>query len=96
MVDMTGSDERQVRRAIRACRSAGLPVIEPGDCSCGLSGHLVVLARPDGLRLLWPSEQRCPIHAPRRREAPTPPVGATRSPLPDRQTDLDPPEPSGR
>ena len=48
---MTGSDERQVRRAIRACRSAGLPVIEPGDCSCGLSGHLVVLARPDGLRL---------------------------------------------
>jgi hypothetical protein len=96
VVGMTGGDEHQVRRAIRACRSAGLPVTEPGDCTCGLSGHLVVLARPDGLRVQWPAEQRCPIHAPPGPEAPIPPVGATRSPLADRQTDLDPREPGGR
>jgi hypothetical protein len=57
---MTGAD--QVKRAIHACRHAGLPVIDPADCACGLRGRLVVLIRPDGLRVLWPYEQRCPIH----------------------------------
>ncbi|MFZ0972455.1 MAG: hypothetical protein WAN22_09525 [Solirubrobacteraceae bacterium] len=62
---MTGSEHSQVRRAIQACRSAGLPVVHPDDCTCSLSGRLVVLARPEGLKVVWPYEQRCPIHGPR-------------------------------
>lgn len=65
---MTPNDHDQVRRAIEACRNAGLPVIDPQDCTCGLSGRLVVLAGPDGLRVVWPYEQRCPIHGSRARE----------------------------
>jgi hypothetical protein len=63
---MTGGDRG--KRAIKACREAGFPVIDPEDCTCGLSGRLVVLAGPDGLRIVWPYEQRCPIHGARDRE----------------------------
>jgi len=78
---MTPDDHDQVRRAIEACRNAGLPVIGPQDCTCGLSGRLVVLAGPDGLRVVWPYEQRCPIHDSRAREESQPVRGvrATRS-----------------
>ncbi len=62
---MTRDDHDQVRRAIQACRYAGLPVVDPEDCTCGLSGRLVVVAGPEGLRLVWPYEQRCPIHGSR-------------------------------
>jgi hypothetical protein len=61
---MTGADG--VGRAIQACRRAGLPVIDPEDCTCSLRGRLVVLAEHDGLRVVWPYDQDCPIH--RRRE----------------------------
>jgi hypothetical protein len=76
---MTGGD--RVTRAIKACRQAGFPVIDPEGCSCGLSGRLVVLAGPDGLTIVWPFEQRCPIHGARDRERPQPvtPVRAGRS-----------------
>ena len=67
---MTGGDRG--KRAIQACREAGLPVIDPEDCTCGLSGRLVVLAGPDGLRIMWPYEQRCPIHGARDRDRPQP------------------------
>jgi hypothetical protein len=67
---MTGGDRG--KRAIKACREAGFPVIDPEDCTCGLSGRLVVLAGPDGLRIVWPYHQRCPIHAARDREQPQP------------------------
>ena len=67
---MTGGDRG--KRAIQACREAGFPVIDPEDCTCGLSGRLVVLAGPDGLRIVWPYEQRCPIHGARDRERPQP------------------------
>ena len=63
---MTGRDRG--KRAIKACREAGLPVVDPEDCTCGLSGRLIVLAGPDGLRIVWPYEQRCPIHGARGRE----------------------------
>jgi hypothetical protein len=72
---MTGAD--RVTRAIKACRAAGFPVIDTEDCTCGLSGRLVVLAGPDGLRIVWPYEQRCPLHAARDRERP--PAGHPRS-----------------
>ena len=65
---MTGSEHSQIRRAIQACRDAGLPVVDPDDCTCSLSGRLVVLARPDGLKVVWPYEQRCPVHGPRDRD----------------------------
>jgi hypothetical protein len=59
------------RRAIEACRRAGLPVIDPHDCTCGLRGRLVVLARSaGGLEVLWPYNERCPIHGPRGHEPP--------------------------
>ena len=48
--------------ATQACRDAGLPVVGPEDCTCRLRGRLVVLARADGLRVLWPYDQRCPVH----------------------------------
>ena len=63
---MTGADRG--KRAIKACREAGVPVIDPEGCTCGLSGRLVVLAGPDGLRIVWPYEQRCPIHGARDRD----------------------------
>jgi hypothetical protein len=66
VVGMTGGDRG--KRAIQACREAGFPVIDPEDCTCGLSGRLVVLAGPDGLRIVWPFEQRCPMHGARDRE----------------------------
>lgn len=75
MGGMTRNDQDQVRRAIQACRCAGLPVVNPDDCTCGLSGQLVVLTGPDGLRLVWPYEQRCPIHSPRDREGSQPVTG---------------------
>ena len=67
---MTGADRG--KRAIKACREAGFPVIDPEDCNCGLSGRLVVLAGPDGLRIVWPYEQHCPIHGARDRDRPQP------------------------
>ena len=57
---MTGVDD--AKRAIRACQHAGLPIVNPGDCTCALRGRLVVEARPRGLRVVWPYEERCPIH----------------------------------
>jgi hypothetical protein len=57
---MTGGDE--AKRAIRACQHAGLRVVIAGDCTCGLRGRLVVLALPQGLRVVWPYEERCAIH----------------------------------
>jgi predicted RNA-binding protein with PUA domain len=61
---MSRDEQDEVNHAIQACRDAGLPVVEPDACTCGLRGQLVVLARPDGLRVVWPYHQRCPIHAP--------------------------------
>jgi hypothetical protein len=57
---MTGVDE--ANRAIRACQHAGLPVVNPGDCTCAFRGRLVVLAQARGLRVVWPYEEPCPIH----------------------------------
>jgi hypothetical protein len=66
---MTGTAPR--RRAIEACRLAGLPVVDPHDCTCGMHGGLVVLARSSGgLEVLWPYDERCPIHEPRDDEQP--------------------------
>jgi len=48
--------------AIQACRDAGLPVIDRESCTCGLRGRLVVLAREDGLRVVCPYDQPCPVH----------------------------------
>lgn len=56
----------QINRAIRACREAGLPVVAPDDCTCGLRGRIVVVAHPRGLQVLWPYERRCPVHPARR------------------------------
>jgi hypothetical protein len=60
---MTGPS--RVNRAIRACRAAGLPVIDEQGCTCLLRGQLVVLAGSDWLRLSWPYAGGCPIHRPR-------------------------------
>lgn len=49
-------------RTIDACRHAGLPVVDEEDCTCGLDRRLVVLAGPDGLRVLWPYDRPCPVH----------------------------------
>jgi RecB family endonuclease NucS len=67
---MTSAD--QLKRTIDACRRAGLPVIEAKQCTCSLRGRLVVLDGPDGLRVLWPYDGRCLVHAPRDREGPMP------------------------
>ena len=64
MGGMTARDQRHARRTIEACRHAGLSVVHPDDCTCSLAGRLVVLAGPEGLRLEWPYDQRCPIHSP--------------------------------
>ena len=59
---MRDEHQERVSRAIQACRDAGLPVIDRESCTCGLRGQLVVLARPDGLRVLCPYDQPCPVH----------------------------------
>jgi hypothetical protein len=69
---MKDRDHNQVTHAIRACRDAGLPVIHPADCTCSLRGRLVILVQADGLRVVWPYDQRCPIHRYRERERPRP------------------------
>lgn len=51
-----------MRRAIRVCLDVGLPVVTPQECACALAGQLVVVIRPDGLRLVWPYEEPCPVH----------------------------------
>lgn len=53
---MTGKD--QLKRAIQACRCAGLPVVEEEGCTCRLGGRLVVLTWADGLEVVWPYELR--------------------------------------
>jgi hypothetical protein len=59
------------RRAIEACWRAGLAVVDARDCTCGLRGRLVVVARSSGgLEILWPYAERCPIHRPRDHEQP--------------------------
>jgi hypothetical protein len=40
---MTGLS--QVNRAVNACHAAGIPVVGLHDCTCGLRGRLVVIAR---------------------------------------------------
>jgi len=67
---VTGTGQDQRKRAIDACRRAGLPVVCEADCTCELRGRLVVLARSDGLRVVWPYDGRCPIHGRRGREEP--------------------------
>jgi hypothetical protein len=64
------TDDREDRRAIQACRRAGLPVVDEEDCTCALRGRLVVLASPDGLRVIWPYDGRCPVHGARDRQGP--------------------------
>jgi hypothetical protein len=58
---MTGLS--QINRAIRACRDAGLPVIDERSCTCRLRGRLVVMRYAHGLRLMWPCSRPCPIHS---------------------------------
>lgn len=72
MSRMRGKDQDRISRAIQACRQAGLPVVDPDGCTCGLRGQLVVLARLDGLRVEWPYEKRCPLHTSQRRDADQP------------------------
>lgn len=57
---MTGLSDG--RRAVRACRSAGIPVVEEQACTCQLHGKLVVLATPEGLEVVWPYNRSCPVH----------------------------------
>ena len=64
--------DRDIGRAVDACRRAGLPVIEAKQCTCSLRGRLVVLDGPDGLRVMWPYDGRCLVHTPRDREGPMP------------------------
>jgi hypothetical protein len=64
---MSGTD--QLNRTIDACRRAGLPVVDDRECTCRLRGRLVVLASPDGLRVLWPYNGRCSVHGPRSRKS---------------------------
>jgi RecB family endonuclease NucS len=59
---MTGQDQDQVKRAVDACRRAGLPVIGPAQCTCSLRGRLVVRASAHRLEVLWPYDRPCPIH----------------------------------
>lgn len=65
---MSRMSGQRVSRAIQACRQAGLLVVDPNGCTCGLRGEFVVLARTDGLRVVWPYEKRCPVHGARRLE----------------------------
>ncbi|MGA2010258.1 MAG: hypothetical protein ABSH51_06955 [Solirubrobacteraceae bacterium] len=57
---MIGTD--RLSPTILACRRAGLPVIGEHDCTCHLAGQLIVFAGPDGLRIFWPCDVRCPVH----------------------------------
>ena len=59
-----------LNRTIDACRDAGLPVVDERDCTCGLWGRLVVVARAAGLEIIWPYDWRCPIHGLRDPDAP--------------------------
>jgi hypothetical protein len=63
---MTGQDP--VKRAIEACRAAGLPVVDHDECTCNLRGRLVVLAYAHGLQVVWPYDRCCPIHGVHERE----------------------------
>ena len=60
----------QRNRTIGACRDAGLAVVNERDCTCGLRGRLVVLARAAGLEVIWPYDRRCPTHGLRDPDAP--------------------------
>jgi hypothetical protein len=57
-----------VKRAIEACRAAGLAVVDRGDRTCDLRGRLVVLAHAHGLQVVWPYDRCCPIHGVHERE----------------------------
>lgn len=52
----------QHNRAIRACRDAGLPVIDERACTCHMRGMFVVIRAAEGLRLVLPCTRRCPVH----------------------------------
>jgi len=52
----------QLNRTIDACRDAGLPVVNERDCTCGLRGRLIVLARAAGLEVIWSYDRRCLTH----------------------------------
>lgn len=69
-----------IRRAVRVCRRAGLPVVDQHDCTCALRGRLVVLARAHGLELIWPYERTCPIHGSDNVARPQPGVRSRRRP----------------
>ena len=60
----------RLNRTIDACRDAGLAVVNERDCTCGLRGRLVVLARAAGLEVIWPYDRRCPNHGLREPDAP--------------------------
>jgi hypothetical protein len=62
--------DRDIRRAVDACRRAGLPVIAPTQCTCSLRGRLVVLASAHGLEVIWPYDRPCPIHGEQQHERP--------------------------
>lgn len=52
------------RHAVQACRDAGMIVVDPESCTCDLHGQLVVVNRPEGLQVLWPYDEPCPVHCP--------------------------------
>jgi hypothetical protein len=54
------TDAGRPNRAIRACRAAGLPVVDEQGCTCLLSGKMVVLAGSNRLRVSWPYAG-CPL-----------------------------------
>jgi len=60
------------RHAIKACREAGVPVVDTHDCSCDLNGQLVVVVQPDGLRVGWPYDEPCAVHGPQDTSTPSP------------------------
>jgi hypothetical protein len=62
--------DRDIGRTVDACRRAGLPVIQPAQCTCRLRGRLVVLASAHGLEVVWPYDRPCPIHGDQQHERP--------------------------
>jgi hypothetical protein len=62
------TDQDPVKRAIEACRAAGLPVVESDECTCNLRGRLVVLAHTHGLHVVWPYDRCCPMQGVHERE----------------------------
>jgi hypothetical protein len=64
--------DRDIGRAVDACRRAGLPVIDPAQCTCSLRGRLVVLASAHRLEVIWPYDRPCPIHGHQQHERPAP------------------------